>query len=216
MSISDKLTAVAENMQKVYNAGYDAGALPLTRIAVLNNLFNGATFPENYDLVLHLKRAVSMQYCFFNSNVRSVTLIAEQAGNVMIGFGFRNGSNLQIVDIKDYKATITDIAYAFYMSQKLKSIYGALNISGCSNANAAFSYCASLEDIEFAPNTTKVSISFDTSPLLTDKSIQSIIDGLADLTGSTAKTLTLHSSVGANLTDAQKAVISAKNWTLVY
>ena len=179
-------------------------------------MFGSSTFPENYDLVLHLKKAVNAQYGFYESNVKSVTLIAEQAGAAMFDFCFRNCTNLQVVDMKDYQATITSIGYAFYYSQKLKSIYGALDISRCSSANGTFDQCTLLEDIEFAPNTTKVSISFSRSPLLTDKSIQSIIDGLADLTGSTAKTLTLHASVGANLTDAQKAVISAKNWTLAY
>ena len=51
---------------------------------------------------------------------------------------------------------------------------------------------------------------------LTPETIQSIIDGMADLTGATAQTLTFHKDVGAKLTDAQKATITAKNWTLVY
>jgi hypothetical protein len=34
--------------------------------------------------------------------------------------------------------------------------------------------------------------------------------------GASAKTLTLHKDVGAKLTEAQKAEITAKNWILVY
>lgn len=51
---------------------------------------------------------------------------------------------------------------------------------------------------------------------LTVKSLQSVIDHLADLTGATTQTLTFHNTVGSKLTDAQKQQITAKNWTLAY
>ncbi|MBE6777718.1 MAG: hypothetical protein E7542_06380 [Ruminococcaceae bacterium] len=220
MSIAEKLQTIAENEQRVYDKGYtdgyENGALPLTQIKKLNSVFDGSTFPENYDLVLHLKKPVDMQYCFKNSNVRSVTLTAVQAGDVMITFAFRDCINLQVFDMKDYKATITDITYAFYNSSKLKSIYGALDISRCPSTTAAFSGCTLLEDIDFVPNTIKVNISFSPCRYLNEKSIQSIIDGLADLTGQTTQTITFHATVGAKLTDEQKATITAKNWTLAY
>lgn len=60
------------------------------------------------------------------------------------------------------------------------------------------------------------SLNIANSSLLSNTSVQNIIDCLTDLTGGTAQTLTLHANVGANLTDEQKAVITAKNWTLVY
>lgn len=51
---------------------------------------------------------------------------------------------------------------------------------------------------------------------LTTKSVKSIIDHLADLTGATAQTLTFHATVGGKLTQEQKDAASAKNWTLAY
>ena len=75
--------------------------------------------------------------------------------------------------------------------------------------------CRELTNIEFE-GTIGYSISFVHSPLLTTQSVQSVIDHLKDLTGQAAQTLTLHADVGAKLTDAQKATITAKNWTLVY
>ena len=77
-------------------------------------------------------------------------------------------------------------------------------------------YPISLEYIRFAANSIKLNITFRQSAKLTTESVQSIIDGLADLTGSSAQTLTLHATVGAKLTDEQKATITAKNWALVY
>lgn len=89
------------------------------------------------------------------------------------------------------------------------------SVTSASNTNA-FPNCVSLKEVRFVPNSIKVSIKFANSNLLSTDTIQSIIDGLADLTGGTAQALTLHSTVGNKLTDTQKATITAKNWTLVY
>ena len=72
-----------------------------------------------------------------------------------------------------------------------------------------------LENITFEGVISK-NISFAQSPKLTNDSVQSIIDHLKDLTGSTAQTLTLHADVGAKLTQTQKDAISAKNWNVTY
>jgi hypothetical protein len=80
-----------------------------------------------------------------------------------------------------------------------------------------FLSCEALEEINFTEDSViKASISFQYSSKLNESSIQSIINALKDLTGSTAQTLTLHATVGSGLTEEQKAAITAKNWTLVY
>ena len=81
---------------------------------------------------------------------------------------------------------------------------------------SVFAYNNSLRYVRVAPGSIKVSQNVGAANLLEDGTIQSIIDGLADLTGATAQTLTLHADVGAKLTQAQKDAVSAKNWTLVY
>ena len=93
-----------------------------------------------------------------------------------------------------------------------------LNCSSATVANRAnmFAFCKALKEVRFVANSIKISISFNNCLSLSTDTIQSIIDGLADLTGGTAQTLTLHADVGAKLTDEQKASITAKNWTLVY
>lgn len=90
-----------------------------------------------------------------------------------------------------------------------------LELDGVTGYNNPFSGCSALENITIA-GSIDLSISFFASPLLTQASVQSIIDHLKDLTGQTAQTLTFHTDVGARLTDAQKATVTAKNWTLVY
>lgn len=73
-----------------------------------------------------------------------------------------------------------------------------------------------LKEIRVVEKTIKVSIAFSNTANLSDDSVQSIIDGLADLTGGTQQTLTFSSGVGSKLTDEQKAIITSKNWGLVY
>ncbi len=78
-----------------------------------------------------------------------------------------------------------------------------------------FKSCRSLVEIRFEGVIGK-NISLSDSSKLSAQSVQSIIDCLKDLTGGTAQTLALHATVGNKLTEAQKAAITAKNWTLVY
>ena len=84
------------------------------------------------------------------------------------------------------------------------------------NTDYAFSGCTGLKRITFVPGCIKASIGFANSHLLSQDSVESILQGLADLGGAQARTLTFHKNVGEKLTDEQKAAITAKNWILVY
>lgn len=81
--------------------------------------------------------------------------------------------------------------------------------------NYSFLGLPRLEEIRFEGCIGK-SLAIKDSSKLSAASVQSIIDCLKDLTGQTQQTLTFHATVGANMTDAQKAAITAKNWQLVY
>lgn len=89
-----------------------------------------------------------------------------------------------------------------------------LDISKSTNNGAAFSGNYALKEVRFVPLCINKQISFYHSSQLSDVSIQSIIDGLADLTGTTSQTLTLHVDVKAKLTEDQITAITSKNWTL--
>lgn len=109
----------------------------------------------------------------------------------------------------------TNCLQMFVNLTALKVINGTpLDLTSSTNNGNMINSCNSLEEIRFAPNSIKVSIGLQGSAVLSDATIQSIIDGLAEV--ATAQTLTFHATVGAKLTDAQKATITAKNWTLVY
>lgn len=148
-----------------------------------------------------------------------------------------DGSGLETVDIYLDTAKVTNFYQMFHKSTSLKSIVG-LNTSNGTNFYGCFAHCYALETIEepldlskatsvmamfnrcdalanvlFVSGSIGLSIQIP-SGKLSDASIQSIVDGLADLTGGTTQTLTLNALVIAKLTEAQIATITSKNWVV--
>lgn len=102
---------------------------------------------------------------------------------------FQSCRNLETIDLLVLNG-VTSFTHTFLSSPKIKNI----TIGGSIDVN--FNIAA--------------------TAVLTNESVQSIIDHLKDLTGATAQTLTLHADVGAKLTQTQKDTISAKNWNVTY
>lgn len=219
---------LAEGIEQGFADGYNKANVenPFYYSTRIDNTMGGVVFPENYEAVMRFKKApATFVYAFNNSrNLKSIKLISEDQSNVIqFNHTFRctddKLATLEVVDLTDFNKRFNYIQETFRWQAKLRSIFGAIDLSACTTSTQvsnAFWLCYALEDIEFVPGTIMVSLYFKDSSLLTDASIQSIIDGLADLTGATTQTLTLHTNVVAKLTDAQKATITAKNWTLAY
>ncbi len=129
---------------------------------------------------------------------------------------FQNANKLKELGIIDMRK-VTSNTYNTFSSKSLEKIEKILLTEAGQPTFYAqtFSGASKLSHIAFE-GAIYGTVSFANSPLLTNASVQNIIDHLKDLTGVTAQTLTLHATVGANLTDAQKTAISAKNWTVVY
>lgn len=103
----------------------------------------------------------------------------------------------------------------FNYAGRLTTIDGTpLDFSNSTNNTNMFKGCSKLAYIRIVPDTIKSSADFSGSSSWDDESLQSIIDGLADLTGGTAQTITWHADVKEKLTDEQKATITGKNWTI--
>lgn len=197
-------------------------ANPLEYANDMSDTYYGITFPDGYELTMVLPNVTTFHSAFYGAKgIKKVTIKGNTAENkVVFNRAFR-GSSLETIDLTAFNAKCSgDMTLAFYYNANLTEILGELDFSnvttGLSGGSGAFTGCGKLVTITPKPNSIKISINFADSKLLSDVSIQSIIDGLADLTGGTAQTLTLHSTVGSKLTDTQKATITAKNWTLVY
>lgn len=105
------------------------------------------------------------------------------------------------------------VNYAYHLT----TIDGTpLDFSSSTNNAGVLIGCIALTYIRVAPASIKVSASFSGAPKLDNESIQSIIDGLADLTGSTAQTVTVHADIKARIeaNPVWLATITGKNWTL--
>lgn len=97
----------------------------------------------------------------------------------------------------------------------LEEIIGELDLSKITSANVQnnpFNGCTSLVEVRFTKESIKYNLSFTQSSQLSDESIQSILDGLANVTET--RTLTLHSEVYAKLTEEQKQSATNKGWTI--
>ena len=112
--------------------------------------------------------------------------------------------------------TVTGLpmSQTFHNCAKLVTI-SKLVLNGVTEFTNTFSYCSKLKNITIE-GSIDVNFNISATAVLTNESVQSIIDHLKDLTGQTAQKLTFHATVGGKLTDEQKATITAKNWTLVY
>ena len=87
------------------------------------------------------------------------------------------------------------------------------NVASQGAMNNVFQNCSKLTHFGGLQN-VKFSYSLSSSPLLTHDSLINCINGLTDLTGETAQTLTLGDTNLAKLTEQEIALATAKNWIL--
>ena len=190
------------------------------------SMFVGVEFPDGYELELNLpnvdmenasNKAVILSSAFaYTTGIKKVKLILNYSSEWVfnIGYMFRSSSSLEEVDFLWNEINLKNATWCFDSCKKLKVIKAYLNFSAHSSSanNYTFYNCSALEEVRIVSNTIFKSINFAQSPLLSDESIQSIIDGLA--TVETSQTLTFHADVKAKLTEEQISQITSKNWTL--
>ena len=219
MSIAEKLTTIAENQQKVYDAGFTAGQA--------QGGGGGNGYDEGYEQgkqeaienlpagYLKVDPAwTSFSYlCQSRPSIVASLKYSDTANGTAFVSTFQSCEVNSIPSLDLRKGTNFNGMFAY--SSHIEEI-GEIDISNATAVANMFLSTSGLKRITFVPGCIKKSIAFAQSKLLEDTAIASIIDGLADLTGQTTQTLTFHADVGAKLTDEQKASITAKNWTLAY
>ena len=144
---------------------------------------------------------------FMSSNIERIDFYIGNPFTSHNGF-LKNTKNLTY--IKGINTSSSKDIRLMFSGSAIETIEEPLDISQVNQTLNAFA-CDNLTEIRFVSETIKISIDFSRCSKLSAQSIQSIIDGLATVT--TAQTLTINSAI--ILTDAQKASITAKGWTLV-
>lgn len=230
-TVSTRLIIVADNQQKVHEAGHIAGRQAehdrfwdiyqnYGKRTVYDNCFGGEgwteeTFKPKYD-IYHKN---SIAYMIFRRcgfiNLEEVIKASGKKVTIESGilqYVFQYSQLLEVIGGIDFTVPITKVTGAFQYCNKLKKIQ-TLEISDIAT-QLEFTNIPLLEDVSFT-GTIPVNISFAQSPNLTSDSVQSIIDHLKDLTGQPTQTLTVHQSVRNRMTSDQVSkIVDQKNWTL--
>ena len=171
-----------------------------------------------WDVFQDYGRRKHYRYAFYSQGSNTWTdELYNPKYNITATNEYGGDSMFQASSITDTKVEIAigaSAGYTFISCGSLKTIR-KLIVSEITTFNRWFDGCHVLENVTF-DGVIANNISFKACVNLTTISVQSIIDHLKDLTGLASQTLTFHATVGAKLTEAQKAAITAKNWTLAY
>ena len=232
MTTSEMIIRAKADFDEVDNAGYEKGksegGTDLLQYATFmnGNIFRNSVFPNDVAENIYFKiQGVSdptiihvsgLSYAFMASNVKNITIefIGSMEKGVTFNNVFQSCTDLISVTFANDVFYIGNGASTFNGATKLERINGVMDLSLAGNISGMFQRCNSLIDVRFNEKSIKKSITFSDSANLSDESIQSIIDGLTDLTGQTSQSLSVHGDVFNRMTAEQKSSIANKNWTL--
>lgn len=225
MSIAEKLTQIAENEQKVYEAGKQAEYDRFWDEYQQNGgrtdyrgAFCGAGWTEETLLPKYSVKPVRAAYMFdsckyegdLDNLFKNRGLELDFSGcNDMASLFFQTRI-VKVGTIDCSKVSATNNIASVFNSEFLRVVR---NFIPPKVAMAASCFQLNLETFNVGGTITK-SINLSRCSKLKDASVQSIIDNLADLTGQTAQTVNFHSTVVDKLTVEQYDAITAKNWTI--
>lgn len=207
--------------ERGYAKGYEEGRDIWNYVRSIAGAFKNNTFPAGTNLVLNVPNLIlsvnegNLNYTFLSTTgLESITLKCTTRGVAMHAHGaFSRCSDLKFLDLSGFNTTFGTSTDVFYNCSKLEEIRGEIE-NTTTNWTLWFASCVKLREVRFKANSIKGDFTISKSPLLSAESVQSIVDGLADMTGGTSYKLTLHADVKAKLTEEQLATIAAKNWTI--
>lgn len=236
MSIAEKLTTIAENQQKVYDAGakseydrfWDDVQLNGTRRMYANgfcmNSWTKETFKPKYDM-----KPTQAQYMFayWGAGGRSNSVEAFDLRDVEVTIDFSESTSVMAlfngngmitgVGVID-TSSAQDLGTAFYGASALVTIEKlVLKEDGSQTFSNTFTACGKLANLT-VEGVIGNTLSLSSCTKLTHDSLMSIIGALKDFVAEgagTTRTLTLGTTNLNKLTDAEKQSARDKGWTLV-
>lgn len=111
-------------------------------------------------------------------------------------------------------AKAKNVNFMFASCNSLEIVRGTLDFSNCNDLTGIFNGISNIRELRFAENSIYADLTLTWADKLSDETIQSIINGLADLTGQTTKTIYFHTDVVNKLTTEQSTQILNKNWSI--
>lgn len=132
---------------------------------------------------------------------------------------FRIDTSIEYFELKNISFSPRLIGYSyqhmFYNQQYLENINGEIDFSKVNTTteiNLMFYACNNLKEVRFTKESLKYDLQLAQSDSLSLESLQSIIDGLGNVT--TTRTLSLNSTAYNKLTEEQKQSATDKGWTI--
>lgn len=234
MNVAEKEITIAQNVPKVFNAGYEKGKAEggvldyATSLEFEDQIFDAdvieiefgakvaeTTSPDSNILIPNFYSASGMKHLkvdFLGKYNKNETFTYDSK----FRFNRRDiEDTLEIIELPIIEKLLpSSLNRAFQDRRKLKEIRATIDATHCKSFGNNGLGCPLLEEIRFKPNTIFVNPLLNNCPLLSNESIESTVNGLADLTGQESQTITFHADVKAKLTDEQITTITSKNWTL--
>lgn len=179
-------------------------------VTALSDIFNGCTNLTTIG-VLSIPKVQTFNNLFYNCKVLESIEQFNVSSATNLASLFAQSNNLKSIDFVNSTSKVTNFNELFSWKTVLETVKG-LDLSSATNVTNMFLGCSNLKNITFVENSIKINFNLGSSSLLSNESIQNLINGLA--TVETAQNLTIHSDIAAKLTDEQKATISSKNWNI--
>lgn len=229
MTIAEKLQTIAENEQKVFDAGkkseYDSfwdsfqnnGNRTDYKNAFFGTGWNEKNFKPKYDI-----RVVNGQSMFDSTTeIKDLKDILDKCGVVLDTSKatnlqyFLTSSHIEKVGVID-TTSLTDIKWMLYYCPRLKSVEKViLKSDGSQTFNNAFLELYVLEDLTIEGTIGKNGFDIQGSPKLSKASIENIIGCLSTTTSGLTVTLS-KTAVDTAFTETEWATLIATkpNWTI--
>lgn len=197
MSIADKLTTIAENQQKVYEAGqkseydrfWDAYQSGTYQNQFSGKMWKNSTFKPKYDI----KPTSTAYMLFYYSGIKGdlvsildelgITLDTSECKNFQYTFGYSEFTRIGVIDMRNATNSNTAMLSAF-QGAKVETIDKLIFRDDGTQvfSNGAFQNCAKLTNLTIEGTIGQDGFNMQWSPLLSRASIDSILDCLKDFT----------------------------------
>lgn len=229
MSIAEKLTAIAENEQKVYDAGKDAG-----RTAVFNG-FQDYGKRTNYERAFarwnvdgirpaYDINATHCQYMFYNiasGSACDLTARLVECGVTLdtskctaFEWAFYAATKITRVPvISTVSAAKVDYVFLYSSIETIDKL--VLKDDGTQTFTEVFTACSVLKNLVVEGVIGQDGFNVATCPELTHDSLASILNALKDYSGTdTTKTVTIGATNKAKMTADELYAAANKGWTV--
>jgi hypothetical protein len=156
-------------------------------------MFVSAILPET--VIISIPNCIQAQRMFQEASGVKTVVLTFSNDIASLSAMFISCTSVETITLNFNTANVTVWDYFASTNLALTEITEALDLSSASNVTGMFNNCSALVTISFIANSIPISLSLSASPLLSDASLASIVNGC--LEGAVAKTLTVHATSAA-------------------